>query len=127
MKLYKYIYEKNDEGEWTSFPSFYDHTEKSSEYWTNDHNVMKYFEAIEEIAPPTEWEHLKRIEEGFFYHSQYIEYNNQSYELVRTKLGEYLDELFFILSRTNDKDNACKKRNCYDALSQGFRYKQISN
>jgi len=125
--LYKLNYEKIDELEAEGYSSFYDHTEKRSDYWTVDHNVMKHFETIEEIEAPTDWSDFKRIEKGFLYHSQYIEYNSQCYELVRTKLGEYLDELFFILSRTNAKNNASQKQYCYDKLSQGIRHKQNSN
>ena len=73
---------------------FYDLTRKKDEYWTLDHNTMKYFEEIEEIAKPTDWEDLNRLLEGFLYHSQYQEYGHQCYELVRDKLGEELDELF---------------------------------
>ena len=75
---------------------FYDLTRKKDEYWTLDHNTMKYFEEIEEIAKPTEWGDLDRLLEGFLYHSQYQEYGHQCYELVRDKLGEELDELFSV-------------------------------
>lgn len=104
--------------------SFFDITEKDehNEYWSLDHNTMKYFEEIEEIEAPNDWEDFYRINEGFLYHSQYIEFNNQCYELVRKKLGEYLDELFQILSTTNGKDNAREGRNFNDALSQSRRY-----
>ena len=121
--LYKYTYEKNDEDEWIGITSIDDDIEKDKEYWSLDHNTMKYFETIEEIPKPKDWNDLNRLEEGFLYHSQYRQYNRQCYELVRTKLGEQLDELFFILSRTNDKNNASQRRNINDALSQSIRYK----
>jgi hypothetical protein len=121
--LYKYIYEKNDDDMWIGITSMYDDIEQDKEYWSLDHNTMKYFETIEEIPKPKDWEDLKRIHNGYQYHSQLREYNRQCYELVRTKLGEELDELFFILSRTNDKNNASQRRNINDALSQSIRYK----
>jgi len=111
-----------DKGEDNS--SFFDITERdeNSEYWSLDHETMKYFEEIDEIEAPTDWEDFYRINEGFQYHSQYRQYNSQCYELVRTKLGEYLDELFQILSTTNGKNNAREGRNFNDALSQSRRY-----
>lgn len=121
---YKQLYGKNTVDSWEDFGDFYDHTERKGEYWELDHNTMKYFEAIEEIEPPNDWEDLNMRElDRYRYHSQYKEYNNQCYQLVRTKLGEYLDELLFILSRAYDKNNARKERNFDDALSQGCRYK----
>lgn len=125
--LYKYIYEKNDEDEWIGITSIDDEIEQDKEYWSLDHDTMKYFETIEEIPKPNDWEDLKRIHNRYQYHSQLREYNRQCYELVRTKLGEELDELFFILSRTNGKNNASQRGNINDALSQGIRYKQISD
>lgn len=127
IDTYKVSYAKNYIDKGNDFGDFYDHTEKRGDYWEIDHDVMKHFETIEEVKAPTDWKDLKRIDERFQYHSQYIQYTHQSYELVKTKLGDYLDELFFILSRTNEQDNACKERNFNDALSQGIRYKQISN
>ena len=106
---------------------FYDLTRKKDEYWTLDHNTMKYFEEIEEIAKPTEWGDLDRLLEGFLYHSQYQEYGHQCYELVRDKLGEELDELFFILRTTHGKSIACKRRRINYTLSQGTRYKHERN
>ena len=37
--------------------SFFDITEKDEhkEYWSLDHNTMKYFEEIEEIEAPNDW------------------------------------------------------------------------
>ena len=123
ISTYKDLYGNIYERDWDECSSFYDYTRKQEDYWSIDHETMKYFETIEEIPKPKDWEDLNRLEEGFLYHSQYQQYNRQCYELVRTKLGEQLDELFFILSRTNDKDNACKERNFNDALSQSIRYK----
>jgi hypothetical protein len=121
--LYKYKHEKNNEDEWIGITSIYDDIEQDKEYWSLDHNTMKYFETIEEIPKPKDWDDLERIHNGYQYHSQLREYNRQCYELVRTKLGEQLDELFFILSRTNGKNNASQRRNINDALSQSIRYK----
>ena len=123
ISRYKDLYGNIYERDWNECSSFYDHTRNQEDYWSIDHETMKYFETIEEIPKPKDWDDLNRLEEGFLYHSQYRQYNRQCYELVRTKLGEQLDELFFILSRTNGKDNACKERNFNDALSQGIRYK----
>ena len=106
---------------------FYDLTRKKDEYWTLDHNTMKYFEEIEEIAKPNDWEDLDRLLEGFLYHSQYQEYSNQCFELVRDKLGEELDELFFILQTTHGKSIARERRRINNTLSQGTRYKYERN
>ena len=123
----KNIYPKIIDMEREGDERFYDLTRKKDEYWTLDHNTMKYFEDIEEIDRPTNWEHLDRLWEGFQYHSQYKEYINQCYELVRDKLGEELDELFFILQTTHGKSIARKRRRINNTLSQGTRYKYERN
>lgn len=107
--------------------SFYDPIARDSDYWKLDHETMKYFEEIEEIPKPNDWEDFYRLDEKFQYHSQYIQYNKQCYELAKRKLGEYLDELFHILQGANGESNACKKQRIYNTLSQGLRYKHKSN
>ena len=123
MNSYRKITDIEREGD----ERFYDLTRKKDEYWTLDHNTTKYFEEIEEIAKPTEWGDLDRLLEGFLYHSQYQEYGHQCYELVRDKLGEELDELFFILQTTHGKSIARKRRRINNTLSQGTRYKYERN
>tara|TARA_Y100000590_G_C15187551_1_gene813731 strand:+ start:38 stop:379 length:342 start_codon:yes stop_codon:yes gene_type:complete len=83
---------------------------KEDEYWTIDHNVMRYFEEIEKIPEPTCIAEIDRLFEGFQYHSQYLQYKQQMTELIGKELKEYLYELFSILSRVDAKADANKGR-----------------
>ena len=74
---------------------------KDDEYWTIDHNVMRYFENIEEIPEPTCISDIDNLFEGFQYHSQYLQYKQQITDLIGKELKEYLHELFSILSRAD--------------------------
>lgn len=85
-------------------------TDKQDEYWTLDHSTMKYFEYIEEIPRPTSIKDYGRLKEPFKYHSQYQQYLKQLEELIKTEIGDYLNELLFILQRTHTKNNATKER-----------------
>ena len=84
-------------------------TDKQDEYWTLDHATMKYFETIEEIPKPNSIKDVERLKEPFKYHSQYRQYIHQLDELIKEEIGEYLNELLSILSRTNPKHNAGKR------------------
>ena len=75
--------------------------DKEDDYWKLDHNVMKYFEPIEEIEKPKRIEDAERLFKPFEYHTQYLEYAGQLEELIEREIGDYLDELFFILQRIN--------------------------
>ena len=88
----------------------YHPSDKGDEYWTLDHSTMKYFEDIEEIPRPNSIKDYERLKEPFKYHSQYRQYLNQLEELIKDEIRDYLNELLFILSRTNTKNNANKKR-----------------
>ena len=62
---------------------------------------MKYFEPIEKIPKPTRIEDAERLLESFEYHTQFLEYASQLDELIEKEIGDYFDELFFILQRIN--------------------------
>jgi len=56
ISTYKDLYGNIYVRDWDEYSSFYDHTKKQEDYWSIDHETIKYFETIEETPNPKDWD-----------------------------------------------------------------------